>query len=224
MDSVSTKSGLRPDRERRRAWKARLCWLSRLPAEWASCSTRTDGRHQPQGSLAPLLASLVGRLAVGALGDFLKMIPGIGTVAGGSLNVAVAVGLTRFLGEALLAWLIGRFEVGATLYCRRDQGVSGIWMAPRGPENLLSGDGPAERISMCPSPPDDLSSHECSDRRRPRYHPNPRRTYRMASPQSTAALTWVPLVLNGEFLSFHHTKGGGNSETLEAAASDTKSP
>jgi uncharacterized protein (DUF697 family) len=52
-----------------------------------------DGwKAQPQGSLAAFLASLVGRFAVGALGDFLKMIPGIGTVAGGSLNVAVAVG------------------------------------------------------------------------------------------------------------------------------------
>jgi hypothetical protein len=39
------------------------------------------------GIAGPLLASLVGRLALGALGDFLKMLPGIGTVAGGSLNV-----------------------------------------------------------------------------------------------------------------------------------------
>jgi len=58
----------------------------------------------------PLLASLAGRFASGALGNLLKGIPGIGTVVGGSLNAAVAVALTRALGEGFLAWLTGRLE------------------------------------------------------------------------------------------------------------------
>jgi uncharacterized protein (DUF697 family)/GTP-binding protein EngB required for normal cell division len=61
----------------------------------------------------PLLASLAGRFASSALGNILKGIPGIGTVVGGSLNAAVAVALTRFLGEGFLAWLTGRLERGA---------------------------------------------------------------------------------------------------------------
>ncbi len=61
----------------------------------------------------PVLATFAGRLAAGTLGNLLKTIPGIGTLAGGSLNAAVAVALTRFLGEGYLAWLIGRLERGA---------------------------------------------------------------------------------------------------------------
>lgn len=61
----------------------------------------------------PLLATFAGRLAAGSLGNLLKTIPGIGTLAGGSLNAAVAVALTRFLGEGYLAWLTGRLERGA---------------------------------------------------------------------------------------------------------------
>jgi uncharacterized protein (DUF697 family) len=65
------------------------------------------------GTAGPLLASFAGRLAVSAIGSLLKAIPGIGTLVGGTLNVAVAVALTKFLGEAYLAWLIGRIEQGA---------------------------------------------------------------------------------------------------------------
>jgi len=58
----------------------------------------------------PVLATFAGRFAAGALGNVLKGIPGIGSVIGGSLNAAVAVALTRFLGEGYLAWLTGRLE------------------------------------------------------------------------------------------------------------------
>jgi uncharacterized protein (DUF697 family)/GTP-binding protein EngB required for normal cell division len=61
----------------------------------------------------PVLATFAGRFAAGTLGNALKAIPGIGTVVGGSLNAAVAVALTRFLGEGYLAWLSGRLERGA---------------------------------------------------------------------------------------------------------------
>ncbi len=61
----------------------------------------------------PLMATFAGRLAAGTLGNLLKTIPGIGTLAGGSLNAAVAVALTRVLGEGFLAWLTGRLERGA---------------------------------------------------------------------------------------------------------------
>lgn len=56
----------------------------------------------------PVLATFAGRLAAGSLGNLLKTIPGIGSLVGGSLNAAVAVALTRFLGEGYLAWLTGR--------------------------------------------------------------------------------------------------------------------
>jgi len=65
------------------------------------------------GVAGPLLAMIAGRLAAGAVGNLLKMIPGVGSVAGGSLNAAVAYSLTKFLGEAYLAWLGGRLEQGA---------------------------------------------------------------------------------------------------------------
>jgi uncharacterized protein (DUF697 family) len=65
------------------------------------------------GVAGPLLAMITGRLAAGAAGNLLKMIPGIGTVAGSSLNAAVAYTLTKALGEAYLAWLVGRLEQGA---------------------------------------------------------------------------------------------------------------
>lgn len=65
------------------------------------------------GIAGPLLAMIAGRMAAGAAGNLLKMIPGVGSIAGGSLNAAVAFGLTKFLGEAYLAWLIGRLEQGA---------------------------------------------------------------------------------------------------------------
>lgn len=65
------------------------------------------------GVAGPLLAMVAGRLAAGAAGNLLKMIPGIGTVAGGSLNAAVAYALTKALGEAYLAWLVGRLEQGS---------------------------------------------------------------------------------------------------------------
>ena len=61
----------------------------------------------------PLMAMIVGRLAAGAAGNLLKMIPGVGSVVGGSLNAALAYGLTKFLGEAYLTWLVGRLEEGA---------------------------------------------------------------------------------------------------------------
>ncbi len=61
----------------------------------------------------PVLATYAGRLAAGSIGNVLKAIPGLGTMVGGSLNAAVAVALTRFLGEGYLAWLSGRLERGA---------------------------------------------------------------------------------------------------------------
>lgn len=65
------------------------------------------------GVAGPLLAMIAGRMAAGAVGNLLKTIPGIGSIAGGSLNAAVAYSLTKFLGEAYLAWLVGRIEQGA---------------------------------------------------------------------------------------------------------------
>lgn len=61
----------------------------------------------------PLLATFAGRLAASGIGNLLKAIPGLGSVVGGSLNAAVAVALTRFLGEGYLAWLSGKLERGA---------------------------------------------------------------------------------------------------------------
>jgi uncharacterized protein (DUF697 family)/GTP-binding protein EngB required for normal cell division len=77
----------------------------------------------------PLLASFAGRTAVSALGNLLKAVPGVGSVAGGVLNVGVAVALTKFLGEGFLAWLMGRLEQGAmpTLDEMKDY-LGGDWM------------------------------------------------------------------------------------------------
>lgn len=65
------------------------------------------------GVAGPLLAMIAGRMLAGAAGNLLKTIPGVGSLAGGSLNAAVAYGLTKALGEAYLAWLVGRLEQGA---------------------------------------------------------------------------------------------------------------
>lgn len=65
------------------------------------------------GIAGPIVATFAGRLVASSLGNLLKTIPGVGTIVGGSLNAAVAVGLTRFLGEGYLAWLTGRLERGA---------------------------------------------------------------------------------------------------------------
>jgi uncharacterized protein (DUF697 family)/GTP-binding protein EngB required for normal cell division len=65
------------------------------------------------GVAGPLLAMIAGRMLAGAVGNLLKAIPGVGSLAGGSLNAAVAYGLTKALGEAYLAWLVGRLEQGA---------------------------------------------------------------------------------------------------------------
>lgn len=61
----------------------------------------------------PLAAVIAGRMLAGAAGNMLKTIPGIGSLTGGSLNAAVAYGLTKALGEAYLAWLVGRLEQDA---------------------------------------------------------------------------------------------------------------
>ena len=65
------------------------------------------------GVAGPLLAVIAGRMLAGAAGNLLKTIPGVGSLAGGSLNAAVAYGLTKALGETYLAWLVGRLEQGA---------------------------------------------------------------------------------------------------------------
>jgi uncharacterized protein (DUF697 family) len=61
--------------------------------------------------LGPAAAGVGGRVAARALGGLLKMVPGVGTVAGGAVNAAVAYGLTRALGQAYLAFLRDRWAM-----------------------------------------------------------------------------------------------------------------
>ncbi|WP_338661390.1 GTPase [Pararoseomonas sp. SCSIO 73927] len=61
--------------------------------------------------LGPAAAGVGGRVAGRAFGTLLKFIPGIGTVAGGAVNAALAYGLTTALGQAYLAFLKDRWAV-----------------------------------------------------------------------------------------------------------------
>ncbi|MFH5925826.1 GTPase [Roseomonas xinghualingensis] len=61
--------------------------------------------------LGPAAAGIGGRVAARAFGTLLKFIPGIGTVAGGAVNAAVAFGLTTALGQAYLAFLKDRWAM-----------------------------------------------------------------------------------------------------------------
>jgi uncharacterized protein (DUF697 family)/GTP-binding protein EngB required for normal cell division len=65
-------------------------------------------------SAGPILTTFAGRFAATALGNALKSIPPAGFVIGSSLNSAIAMALTRGLGEGYLAWLTGRLELGRT--------------------------------------------------------------------------------------------------------------
>jgi uncharacterized protein (DUF697 family)/GTP-binding protein EngB required for normal cell division len=86
------------------------------------------------GIAGPLLASLAGRGAATAIGNLLKAAPGVGSLAGGALNVAVAAALTRFLGEGFLAWLSGRLEAGAMPSVEELRAyLGGEWIGRRDP-------------------------------------------------------------------------------------------
>ncbi|MBP0443433.1 50S ribosome-binding GTPase [Roseomonas sp. SSH11] len=61
--------------------------------------------------LGPAAAGMGGRVAARAIGTLLKFIPGLGSVAGGAVNAAVAYGLTMALGQAYLAFLRDRWAV-----------------------------------------------------------------------------------------------------------------
>ncbi|WP_426959128.1 GTPase [Muricoccus radiodurans] len=61
--------------------------------------------------LGPAAAGVGGRIAARAVGNLLKLIPGVGTVAGGAVNAAVAYGLTLGLGQAYLSFLKDRWAV-----------------------------------------------------------------------------------------------------------------
>jgi uncharacterized protein (DUF697 family)/GTP-binding protein EngB required for normal cell division len=61
--------------------------------------------------LGPAAAGMGGRVAARAFGTLLKFVPGVGTVAGGAVNAAVAYGLTTALGQAYLAFLKDRWAV-----------------------------------------------------------------------------------------------------------------
>ncbi|WP_052402092.1 GTPase [Muricoccus aerilatus] len=61
--------------------------------------------------LGPAAAGMGGRVAARALGTLLKFVPGVGSIAGGAINAAVAYGLTTALGNAYLAFLRDRWAV-----------------------------------------------------------------------------------------------------------------
>jgi uncharacterized protein (DUF697 family)/GTP-binding protein EngB required for normal cell division len=61
--------------------------------------------------LGPAAAGVGGRVAARAFGTLLKFIPGVGSIAGGAVNAAVAYGLTTALGQAYLAFLRDRWAV-----------------------------------------------------------------------------------------------------------------
>ena len=61
--------------------------------------------------LGPAAAGMGGRVAARALGTLLKFVPGVGSIAGGAVNAAVAYGLTTALGTAYLAFLKDRWAV-----------------------------------------------------------------------------------------------------------------
>ncbi|MBP0491319.1 GTPase [Pararoseomonas indoligenes] len=61
--------------------------------------------------LGPAAAGVGGRVAARSFGTLLKFIPGIGTVAGGAVNAALAYGITTALGQAYLAFLKDRWAV-----------------------------------------------------------------------------------------------------------------
>lgn len=61
--------------------------------------------------IGPAAAGMGGRVAARALGTLLKFVPGVGSVAGGAVNAAVAYGLTSALGAAYLAFLKDRWAV-----------------------------------------------------------------------------------------------------------------
>jgi uncharacterized protein (DUF697 family)/predicted GTPase len=61
--------------------------------------------------LGPAAAGVGGRVAARALGTLLKFVPGVGSVAGGAVNAAVAYGLTTALGQAYLSFLRDRWAV-----------------------------------------------------------------------------------------------------------------
>lgn len=62
----------------------------------------------------PVLASFAGRTAVVAVGNLAKMVPGVGSVVGGTLNARVATLLTRGLGNSYLDWLVEQRKLGGT--------------------------------------------------------------------------------------------------------------
>jgi len=61
--------------------------------------------------IGPAAAGVGGRVAARAFGTLLKFIPGLGSIAGGAVNAALAYGLTTALGQAYLAFLKDRWAV-----------------------------------------------------------------------------------------------------------------
>ncbi len=95
-------------------------WLTLTPTMIAMVAgiSRAVGLEVREDKIAGLAVSVVGALATTfaarAAASFgaglLKVIPGVGTLAGGVINAAIAGGLTKALGEAYLDYLIGHIR------------------------------------------------------------------------------------------------------------------
>ena len=95
-------------------------WLTLTPTMIGMVAgiSRAVGVEMREDKAAGLALSVVGalattftaRAAASFAASLLKMIPGIGTLAGGAINAAVAGGLTKALGEAYLDYLVGHIR------------------------------------------------------------------------------------------------------------------
>ncbi|MCD8212993.1 MAG: 50S ribosome-binding GTPase [Campylobacter sp.] len=89
-----------------------------LPTQIAMIThlTHLYGLEVNAESIAKLTVTFVGVAGVGfavraGVGTFLKLIPGIGSIAGGAFNATVAGSVTKLIGNAYLAYLNDNFEL-----------------------------------------------------------------------------------------------------------------